>query len=372
MTTKNCSRTLKVIALIVPLLLCTIFLQEFLFDHRTYDTARIEQFYEEEANSLDVIFLGASEIFTGYAPGYAYDQYGFTSYMYAMDANQGSLYLSQLKEILKHQNPEILFVDIYGFLRADDAILFDEARLRIYTESIPFSVNKFNTIMEHPCKEKLSYFFPLIMYHGDPDSASNRLSETYLLLTKEKQPTDLKGAVTRTYVYPGPGDPGVSFDPATYRLTEHSKAYLVEFLDFCRDNRLDNIVFTNFPRYIADESNHSLLHLLKEAEDIVGEYGYPIWNLQAEMDAIGIERNQDYYNEHHMNIRGQVKLTDYLGRHIMNEYGLTPRVQSEENKLAWEVCASNTREFIQMATDNIQAGNDIIIFETAECWMYRQ
>ena len=70
---KNLLRTLKFIALILPLLFLCIVAQEYLFDYRNYDTVRIEQFYEEEEDSLDVVIIGASEIFTGFAPGYAYD-----------------------------------------------------------------------------------------------------------------------------------------------------------------------------------------------------------------------------------------------------------------------------------------------------------
>lgn len=359
---KNLLRILKFTALLIPLLCVFALAQEYVFHQKSYDTIRIEGFYQEEKDSLDVVFLGASELYAGYCPGYAYDRYGFTSYMYAMDANQGSLYLSQLKEILKHQDPEILFVDLYGFLRADDTVLFNEARLRVYAESIPFSVNKFQTVMRFPCEQKLSYLFPLIMYHGNPSIAYDRLSEIYYSLAEDIKPIYLKGALTRTVAYSGAGDPGEEFDPATYTLTDHSKAYLIEFLDYCKNNNLDNIVFTNFPRNLTDDTNHSLLFLLEQAEQIVQPYGYSVWNLQDEADAIGIDKSQDYYNEHHLNIRGQLKLTDHIGNAVINEYGLVPRNQSDHNKLAWEDAVSNTRRYINMALEAIQSGTDTMIW----------
>ena len=367
---KYISRALKAVALILPLLFIFIFAQEYLFDNRDYDTYRIEAFYEEEENSLDVVFMGASEVTAGYAPGYAYEQYGFTSYMYAIDANRGSLYLPQLKEILKHQNPEILFVDLYGFLHADDEYLSDEVRLRIFTESVPFSANKYQTVMNHPTKHKLSYFFPLIMYHGDPSIAYGRLLDTYRTLTKDAKPSPLKGAMTKTVVYTGEGTHGAEYDPATHKLTNRSKEILVEFLEYCKSRNL-NVVFTNFPRYLADENQHTLMFLLNQAAPIVAQYGYPLLNLQKEADAIGIDTSHDYYNVHHLNIYGQIKLTDYLGNLIVNEYGLTPRPQSESNKLEWEHCASNTKEYIEMAKDAIQSGNDILIHENAVHWKFR-
>ena len=368
----NKLRTLKFAALIIPLLLIFVISQEYLFDFRNYDTVRIERFYEQEEDSLDVVLIGASEVFTGYSPGYAYDKYGFTSYMYAMDANQGSLYLSQLKEILKTQSPEILFVDMYGFLHADDTSLFDEARMRLYVESIPLSENKVQTIMDYPCDHKLSYFLPMIMYHGDPSIAYGRLAATYHSLAKEAKPASLKGALTRTLVYTGNGDPGAEFDPSTYVLSEDSKAYLIEFLEYCKANNPNRVIFTNFPRNLVDDSNHSMLHLLEQAQDIVEEYGYPVWDFQAAMDEIGIDETQDFYNEHHMNIYGQVKLTDYMGSRIVNECGLTPRTQSEQSKQDWDQVAVNTREYIEMAMNVIQSGEDLVIFEGEKKWLYRQ
>lgn len=368
---KNISRALKGVALILPLLFIFIFAQEYLFDQRDYDTYRIEAFYEEEENSLDVIFMGASEVSADYAPGYAYEKYGFTSYMYTMDANRGSLYLPQLKEILKHQNPQILFVDMYGFLHADDDYLSDEVRLRIFTESIPFSANKVQTVMEHPTGHKLSYFFPLIMYHGDPSIAYGRLLDTYRALTKEAKPSSLKGTMTNTVIYSGEGTQGAEYDPATHKLTDRSKEILVEFLEYCKSRNL-NVVFTNFPRYLADENRHSLIFLLDQAAPIIAQYGYPLLNLQKEADAIGIDTAQDYYNEHHMNTYGQLKVTDYLGSLIVNEYGLTPKIQSERNKLEWDLCASNTQEYIKMAKDAIQSGTGMLIHENAVQWKYRK
>ena len=367
---KNITRALKAIALLLPLLFIFIFAQEYLFAHKDYDTRRIEGFYEEEENSLDVVFIGASEVSAGYAPGYAYEKYGFTSYTYAMDSNRGSLYLPQLKEILKHQNPEILFVDLFGFLHADDDYLSDEVRLRIFTESIPFSANKYQTVMEHPTKHKLSYFFPLIMYHGDPSIAYGRLLDTYHALTKDAQPSSLKGTMTKTVIHSGEGTYGAEFDSATYILTDRSKELLVEFLEYCMSRDL-NVVFTNFPRYIADESHYTLLHLLDQAAPIVAQYGYPLLDLQKETDAIGIDTSRDYYNTHHLNIYGQIKVTDYLGSKIINQYGLTPRNQSEDNKLEWELCAANTQEYIVMAKDAIESGTDILIHENAVQWKYR-
>lgn len=367
-----CSRTLKLIALIVPLVIIFAIFQEYLFTYKDYNTLRIENFYKEEAHSLDVVFMGASEVFTGYSPAAAYEEFGFTSYMYAMDSNRGSLYLSQLKEVLKHQSPEVLFVDVGGFLVADDSALYEDARMRIYVESIPFSANKVQTIMEYPYEDKFSLFMPLMMHHGDLDSAWLHFKDAVKkVVCYPTPPVDIRGITTVTGIYTGPGDARIPADPDTYRITDNCKAHLQEFLDYCRYEKLDNIVFVNFPRRIADENKNTVMILLKQVEEILASYDYPLLNLQNEMERIGIDINRDFYNEHHMNIYGQEKLTGFFGNLLMNEYGLTPRPQSAHSRQKWEACVVNAHEFYEMTDRGIKAGEDLLLSEAADIWVFR-
>lgn len=371
MKNKYCSRTLKLIALIVPLVVVFVVFQEYLFAYKDYNTVRIENFYKEEEHSLDVVFMGASEVFSDYSPTYAYEKFGYTSYMYAMDSNRGSLYLSQLKEILKTQSPKVLFVEVGGFLVADDDVLFDDARLRIYVESIPLSENKVRTIMEYPYEDKLSLFVPLFMHHGELETAWTHFKDAVKKVIYPRVPVSLKGETTVTNIYTGPGDVRVPDDPKTYGLTDNGKAFLMEFLDYCKSENLDNIVFVNFPRLIADEDNNTVMVLLKQVDEILNTYDYPLLNLQPEMERIGIDKNRDFYNEHHMNIYGQKKMTEYLGNLLLNEYGLTPRAQSARSKQQWEACVPNYKEFVEMADRAIQAGDDLLLSEANDIWIFR-
>lgn len=353
MTTINRSRLRKAIALILPLIFIFIFAQQFLFNDRNYDTERLEQFYREEKDSLDVIFVGASEVSHGYNPGYAYDQYGFTSYCYSLDANQGSLYLSQLKEILKHQNPGILFVDLSGFL-GEEVDFFNSIIMHNYLRGIPFSKNKIQTILEYPNEETVCFFFPLIMYHGHVEIAYEQLLGTYDQLTRETHPADLKGILSMPWVDTEDGYEGIAFDPLTYKLADSTEACLIELLEYCKQNNLHNIVFTNFPRKFAVENNN-MMFLCRQAESIIQQYGYPVLNLQDDIDLVGIDAARDFADMYHLNIHGQLKITDYFGNKVINEYGLSPRAQSNANRLAWEVCASNTQEYINTTLETITA-----------------
>jgi len=110
-------RFLKMLALLIPLAALVLVSQSTLFYHSDHDGERVRGFYSEPPHSLDVVVLGASEVYSGFSSAYAYDYSGLTSYIYSYGSNPGTLYLSQLREILARQNPQLIVIEINGFLQ---------------------------------------------------------------------------------------------------------------------------------------------------------------------------------------------------------------------------------------------------------------
>ena len=54
----------------------------------------------------------------------------------------------------------------------------NEARLRLFAENIPFSLNKLDAVFNYDVDDKISYLVPLIKYHGDWING-NKLGEAY-------------------------------------------------------------------------------------------------------------------------------------------------------------------------------------------------
>ena len=75
-------RTIKLLSLALAVILCTAFLQTFVFVdfwQEAQGTKRIRGFYREPKDTLDVVLIGDSTIYSGFSPGYAYDLQGITS-----------------------------------------------------------------------------------------------------------------------------------------------------------------------------------------------------------------------------------------------------------------------------------------------------
>lgn len=333
----NIIRCLKILALVIPILLFVALSRQYLFYYTDHNAERIRRFYQEEENSLDVVFLGASDVFSGYAPGLAYEEYGFTSYPYAIDANPGGLYKYQLKEVLRTQRPQQIFVEINGFMYDQP---LDEERLQIFTENIPFSFNKLEAILRFKKEDKLGSLFPLVIYHGDWEVGRGLLDRMEWRIATSQTPTLLKGMITCTTI-----DKKL---PEEIELSEEQKSAmrmaetaLDEFLAFCKEENLDNIVFIRFPH--KKEALQS--SVVEQIESRVLESGYSFLNLEEHKEDMGLDVLQDYYNSEHLNIYGQRKLTSYLGSMIVEDFGVVPVHQSAENQSHWETCAAYYHHF---------------------------
>lgn len=357
------SRIRKFVVLLFPIVFICLFAQNYLLGYDDHNTRRVHDFYNEEENSLDVVFIGASEVFTGFSPAYAFHQFGFTSYMYSVNSNPGSLYKSQLKEILSRQNPQLIFVEVNGFLYDDAAMMKDESTLRMYIENIPMSFNKLDTIFRYQYSDKLSMLFPFIKYHGDWQDG-NALDLRYFQKTNaNNDPSYLKGIVTETFVDDHAPVYEVPYDDNGWTITEMSKEYLIDFLKYCKSEQLDNIVFVRFPHKLDNYNSYIRANLANNVGSIVEQYGFEYLNLDQKMEDMNIDYLNDFYNPEHLNIYGQIKLTDYLGNLIVSKYNVIPIQQTQTNTMHWEKSGLYSCAYNVYADSCIKQGVDLWITE---------
>ena len=64
-------RTVSLLSLFLPVLFSVGILQEYFLANFDHNTIRMEGFYLEKENSLDVVFLGASDVYQGFSSGLA-------------------------------------------------------------------------------------------------------------------------------------------------------------------------------------------------------------------------------------------------------------------------------------------------------------
>ena len=352
-------RTVGIVSIILALVLCTLAVQNLFFSNRDANSMRVQGFYLEEKDSLDVVFLGASDVFAGYSAALAYEDYGYTSYPFVIDSSSVTLWKSQLKEIYSRQSPQMIVIEINGVLYEDEKDIFKDAGVRYYVENMPLTANKIETISSLQLEDDVpSYYFPIIKYHSNWNNPEFMQRSFENLKYLGEGPSKLKGFFSYSKYETDNKLIKINDPYKCSALNEIAEKYLIEFLDYCKENKIDNIVFTRFPHRITTEGSLDRYYRCNEAEKIIKEYGFDFLNYERDNSDIGIDFDSDFYNDDHLNVTGAVKMTNYLGKVLTDFYGIKGSALSNNNTKNWEKSSAYVKRFVkyveQCHNDNIE------------------
>ena len=325
-------------------------------------------FYAEPKDSIDVVLIGASEVFADFSSPYAYALHGFTSYPYALDASSSVLYEAEVREILKRQHPKWIVIEINGLLYDDPSMHTDEGGLRRFLDNIPMSLNKVNTIAENlPRGEWLNYLFPLAKYHSNWKTMYDQLGNLKSIWTFYlRGNTLLKGCVSNSTVVPVPEVSSIAGDYSRAALEPQSEQHLRSFLEFCKEENLTNVLFVRFPHSVSSGWSYGRFQRCNEAQRIIEENGFDFINMERDYQGIGLDFSTDFYNEDHLNVFGQRKFTEYFSCILSEQYGLGPTVLTASQKENWDLSAQYTQRFHQYLAELSRQGVQNTYWETCD------
>ncbi len=316
----------------------------------------IDGFYLEPENSLDVVLIGASELYTSFNSPLAWEEFGFTSYSLATPAFPGNLYQSALTEVLKRQSPKLVIFEINGFLYSDKAMC-EEAKQRKWIDNIPFSRNKLETIRANiPKEEQYSYLFPLFKYHTNWEN----LQKCTANVTAQLILKDNGYMRTKSFNVAANIDTSTDLEKKDPVLGDLAKKKLKELLEYCREQDLNQVLFMRCPH--KETLGKKGRKTFAEIEALVEAYGYDFVNFDNRYEEVGLDLAKDFYNPQHMNIFGMQKYTYYLGEYITKRYN----IESEhEDAIAeqWDSCAEYMHKVIAYAEKETLKGTKKRIYE---------
>lgn len=335
-------RAIKIMSLLLVFIMCVGVLQEFILCHADHNRERIKGFYLEDRDSVDVVFIGASEVYSDFSSCYAYEKFGFTSYPIATQANVVQSLKTQIKTAIKEQNPKLIVVELNGALYGDDEPLEKEANFRNYVDNIPLDADKAELISECVTENQLEYYLPIIKYHSVWNGFPKRLKWSLSIMQDYVRGYNyLKGVKNKTEIYTEKQkvyNDSLKNDDTKKALTEKSEMYLRDCLEYCKSENIENIVFVRFPHIVVGKMLERF-YRSNTVGDIIAEYGYDYLNFEKNFDDTGLDVNTDFYNIDHLNIYGQIKFTEYLGEYIQNKYGISESTLSPSQKEEWDTCA---------------------------------
>ena len=280
-------------------------------------------YYDEEPNSLDVIFLGSSHIMCGIYPLKLYREYGIASYDYTSSALVLPQAYYQVVEALRTQTPKVLVLDISGVAYENIKIGSPEY-VHVQLDNMKWSLNKMeaiNDLIETPA-DRLEYYFPLLKFH-------TRWKE---LQTEDFRPITggTKGARVSDTVLEVAGPVQIMPEDYVSPIAEYPETYLRKILDYCRE-RNTQVVLLNLPAIPNDTAQGTYNAVSAIAE----EYGVPYLNLLHHLDAIGFDYTTDLRDTSHCNRSGAEKVTAYVGEFLKENYDLPDRRDDPAYAAVW-------------------------------------
>lgn len=365
-------RAVKLGCLALALVLTLGVLQEFVLCHADHNRQRVKGYFAEQKDSLDVVFMGASEVYSDIAPGYAYSSGGVTSYLFATQANSILNYKAQLKNILHTQSPKLIVIELNGALygeREKDEIT-KESNLRNYVDNAPLDGVKLEWMAKNAGGSFSEYLFPLMKYHGTwSDIPGNMLYIQTIMQDRLRGYGYLKGILNETAVFKKTQQSYNAYLAESAQnkrpLLPESEEALRDLLQFCKDEKLTNVVFARFPHIVVSRT-FDRFERSNTAGDIVKEYGFEYLNFEQDFAETGLNEDTDFYNLDHLNVYGQKKFTAYVMNTLRERFGVTGGEHSESVRQEWQTCADYYDAYYAYSDSLIKNGEGRELSENSE------
>ena len=355
------TRTVKTACFFLAVMMSCLLLQQYVLRNVDHNSLRVEGFYQEKRDSLDAVFIGASDIYTSFMPGRAYEKYGFTSYLLASESITSEGVITAVKEVVRTQHPSLIIIEANAFLYGDSDNETNEAHVHKFFDNLPFSINKLNYINRKvPVDNKWEYMFPLIKYHGLwtelPDRVNMMQSNFNLDLRGYNY---LKGFRTTAKVFKS-DTPSLNsqlpYETGELDLDPELQQNLFDLLDYSKENNL-NVIFVRAPHYVTKDT-YDRVKRSNKMESILKERGFDYYAFENYSELIGIDDSRDFYNEDHMNVYGAIKFTDFLAEGLANDDDLKIGEQSEAQQEMWKEVSATTNRLYRYCDDLMTNGDE--------------
>lgn len=256
--------------------------------------------YDEPNNTLDVLFVGHSEIYYDISPMEMYNKYGFTSYCcsYALQMPWESA--DFLKEVLTKQTPQVVVFDI---------------------DNLFYSLKRTN-IEEYYQDAVAQHRFPLLENHiAWKDWFPN---------TEERNRSETKGHAVK--IQKRPVEKQIAFKPTDVRYPVES-AFAEGFEEVVKICKEKGITL-----YLVELPNKVRWNYAKfnTATDYANKYGLEFTDFTQHEKQIGIDWENDTWDKgDHLNYFGVTKLNSYIGKILDEKYDLPDR-RNDEKYAFWK------------------------------------
>lgn len=284
----------------------------------------VNGYYEEDARTLDVLYLGASTMRNGVSPLEIWAEYGFTGYSRATSVQSPVISYHLLLETLERQDLKAVVIDATILTKMTNNTAEFDGKYHEAVDYMPISKYKLqiiDTFAESSDISQVDFLVPLYRYH-DRWSELGEEDYTYRTWMREYY---YKGQypIIKNYVYTFPDDymeEGVEQD-TDFEIDNSAAYYFDQMIGLCRERGI-TFVMMKTPVGIWDWKKHDMIQAYADAAGVA----FVDFNLPAVQSAIGFQAGEDFCDEgRHPNITGAQKMSRYIGRFLQENCALTDR-----------------------------------------------
>lgn len=301
----------------------------YLFRNVGYDRNHIVGIENEK---VDMVYIGGSAAFVYWEPLKAWNDCGFTSYLFATNTLQAENIKAYLEEAEKTQDSELYVVGVRAFeYYSDDQV---EAGLRNGSDSMDItSCARYKLLKEYfnnriitDDTDMLSYYLDIAKYHTNTGNLGLKkawefINNDGISLNKGWEWQDQYGYLDEPH--------GIETDIRA-ELPENCKKILIDLLDYCKREEL-NVLFVVCPYYLSMEAQQKY----NAIGDIIEQYGFNYLNANEHYEEMNLDFSTDFYNKNHVNLFGAAKYTEFLENYILSNYNM-PDHRGDNNYASWE------------------------------------
>lgn len=294
------------VCIIVVALMVFSYLQKIFVPKYPGDVSSITAgFYELEENSLDAVFIGASQMFCSLNPAII-DEYGISSYDFGGSSQHTVASYLYAKEALKTQTPEIILCDICFLLIEPD--MSDPTWISWSYDTLPFSVDKIKSLynaLDGDVGRTIAYVFPLLQYHNRWAELSSADFSWFF----SDHPNETRGFLAR------PGTTAVqlsyenSYTGQLIAIPEKNMKALRQLADLCRSHNIQLILY----KAPSEGWTKDMSASVQTAAD---ELGVSFLNCMDYLEEIGFDSSTDFSDSAHLNGAGANKVSAYVGQYL--------------------------------------------------------
>ena len=312
--------------------------------------SRYKDYASEEDGMTDVLFFGASTTHADIAPAAIWESSGITSYNMGTSNQIPFLSYYEFLYLMKLQKPKVVVLDFSG-ISIDKDVDNDASRETIYrkmTATMPDSQIKWMMVDDicnrFSSQKRIDYYLTLLRYHdrweelSDIDFKDRKIAENYEPWTRGC------GKHTDYAEYDWPEN---FFSKEDNEAAELYIEYYQKMADICKEEGIEVLVFLA-PKLNLRPGD------LKAAKAFADDNGFRLLTIASKksMESVGLDPKEDFYDKAHLNLKGQRKVSEAMGR-VLSSYYELPDHRGEEKYSKWSDYLKSYDEWYNEASNNM-------------------